>query len=103
MSNASLPSNLTVNRTRFSRVLETCKPTFDVLSETSATSGCVTTSAGQFSRSTEHVTLSPPAASRQQERRHCSREDPPHLHSLRPRCWLDVTSAYQFRIRPATG
>jgi hypothetical protein len=39
MSNASLPSNLTVNRTRFSRVLETCKPTFDVLSETSATSG----------------------------------------------------------------
>jgi hypothetical protein len=54
MSNASLPSNLTVNRTRFTRVLVTSKPTFDALSETSATSGWVTTSAGLL-----HVTLSP--------------------------------------------
>lgn len=56
MSNASLPSNLTVNRTRFSRVLVTSRPTFDALSEASATSGCATTSAGLVAW---HASLSP--------------------------------------------
>jgi hypothetical protein len=55
MSNASVPPNLTVKRTPSSRVLVTCKPTFDALSETSATSGCVTTSADLSAGSTEHA------------------------------------------------
>jgi hypothetical protein len=81
---ASLPSNLTVNRTRSSRVLVTCKPTFDVFSETSATSGCAN-NFGWPRRLVYRACIAlARAASRQQERRNRGREYPLHVPSLRP-------------------